>query len=256
MMQSLRPAPRTNHEAPDDARAPSEQSVILKQFAGAVAHELNNVLTATIGNLSLLQDTGFDDGDMATVLVAETMAAVRRGVDLSEKLEAFAERLRLEPAPFDMNRLVIGVVSGVRSALESAEVQLALPPVAPIAFVDGSKLTAALADLALNIARSFERGVDIFRLEIGMIGNSPEEKLSHHSGPRICARIRCTGAGLHPDFVKNAVRAPYAGASASRHAGWDLASIDGFIRQSSGHLAVGVCTENEINLALYLPAES
>ena len=71
-----------------------EKVEALVQLAATVAHELNNIFTAVSGNLSLLEDS-FDHQSPSKKVVGDVIQTARRGIELSEKLQAFAGRQKL-----------------------------------------------------------------------------------------------------------------------------------------------------------------
>ena len=80
-----------------------EKVEALVQLAATVAHELNNIFTAVSGNLSLLEDS-FDHQSHGKKVVGDVIQTARRGIELSEKLQAFAGRQKLNRTQFDLNR--------------------------------------------------------------------------------------------------------------------------------------------------------
>lgn len=252
-MQAFPGIRRPASAASGKADTATEEAPELKQLAGAVAHELNNVLTAVIGNLSLLEDGELVAGDSVSAIAAEALAAARRGVSLSERLEAFAGRMNLRPVQCDMNRLAMDVVPQLRETLKSTRVQLVLSPCGAIARVDGAMMKKAIMSLGAGITEVFQRAVDTLRLEIGSVERIDEHGSPLPSGLSVHTRLSCTGAGGRPDLIAAALRMPYAGARKSTGANWDLAAVAGFVRQSGGELVVSTCTEGRIDVDLYIP---
>ena len=100
----------------------------LVRLAGTVAHELNNIFTAVTGNLSLLESGA--QGANAGV-ISDVLRTANRGIELSQKLQAFAGRQKLNRTLFDLNQSVATVITGLkRSVLRNVDIDLALLPAA------------------------------------------------------------------------------------------------------------------------------
>src|SRR4051812_21215597 len=79
------------------------------QMAGGVAHDFNNILTAVIGNLSLVR-LPEDDANRPLLAAAEQAAA--RAADLTGKLLGYARRNQLVFAPAGGRRHLAGGAAG------------------------------------------------------------------------------------------------------------------------------------------------
>jgi len=77
----------------------TEKVDALVQLAGTVAHELNNIFTAVAGNMSLLE-ANLDKKDQNASLVSDIIRTTNRGIELSQKLQTFAGRQKLNLSHF------------------------------------------------------------------------------------------------------------------------------------------------------------
>src|SRR5215471_1713484 len=118
-------APRFRRQA---TMSDTEKEEALVQLAGSVAHELNNIFTAVAGNLSLLEATLDHDSQKAN-LVSDVIRTANRGIELSQKLQAFAGRQKLNRTHFDLNRSVADVTAQLkRTLLRNIDAELVLLP--------------------------------------------------------------------------------------------------------------------------------
>ena len=85
----------------------------LVHLAGTVAHELNNIFTAVTGNLSLLESGVALEGGNAGV-ISDVLRTANRGIELSQQLQAFAGRQKLNRTLFDLNHSVATVITGLK----------------------------------------------------------------------------------------------------------------------------------------------
>ena len=134
----------------------TEKEEALVQLAGSVAHELNNIFTAVAGNLSLLE-ASLDDDRQKVGLVNDVIRTANRGIELSQKLQAFAGRQKLNRTRFDMNQSVASVIAGLkRSILRSIDVELVLLPASCMVAADEQKFQHVVEELLKNASAAMD----------------------------------------------------------------------------------------------------
>src|SRR5258708_33841415 len=82
----------------------SEKLTAIGQLTGGVAHDFNNVLTAVLGNLELVERRLTDD-KLRRMVSSATRAALR-GAKLTEQLLAYARKQRLAPEAAALNQIL------------------------------------------------------------------------------------------------------------------------------------------------------
>ena len=128
----------------------TDKMTALVQLSGVVAHELNNIFTAVIGNLSLLDDQ-LEQGSEPAQVISEVVRTAQRGIALSAKLQTFAGRQPLKRRHIDVNRAVIDIVNGIRVRLPAGiEIVLIPMPHSGVSFVDDDKLRDTVDELIKN----------------------------------------------------------------------------------------------------------
>jgi signal transduction histidine kinase len=228
----------------------SDKVEALVHLAGSVAHELNNIFTAVTGNLSLLEDSFSRDNENAG-LVSDVMRTANRGIQLSQQLQAFAGRQRLQRARFDVNRSVAAIMAAMkRDALRHVDVQLGLHPASCIVAADEEKFQSVVEELARNAAAAMNhRGWMIvstgpFVLEAGQVGRLPP-------GAYIRLCVRDSGHGMSQEVVKRALDPLFSTRGGNR--GWGLARCAGFLRQSGGDILLSSVKGQGTAVEIYLP---
>jgi signal transduction histidine kinase len=225
----------------------------LAHLAGTVAHELNNIFTAVAGNLAMLEETVDDKGPNAE-LINDVVRTARRGMALSEKLQAFAGRQALQRAPVDLNETVIHAVAHLKvSFLHQVDVQLQLMRGRCMVVADQAKLARSFEDVARNAATAMDhRGTLTIASESVLLKAHELDMLP--AGLYAKLTVRDHGRGMTPAVAARAID-PFFTTKAGKSAdiGWGLSRVAGFLRQSGGTLvlssAIGLGTVVEI----YLP---
>ncbi|HVW72109.1 MAG TPA: ATP-binding protein [Rhizomicrobium sp.] len=228
----------------------TEKDEALVQLAGSVAHELNNIFTAVAGNLSLLEASLDEDSQKAS-LVSDVIRTANRGIELSQKLQAFAGRQKLNRTHFDVNQSVANVIAELkRSLLRSIDVELVLLPASCIVAADEEKFQHVLEELIRNAAVAMNhRGWIIITtnqltLQDGQIGRLP-------AGNYIRLSVRDSGGGMSPEVKRRALDPLFS--TRNGHQGWGLAKCAGFVRQSGGEIMLSSVQGQGTAAEVYFP---
>jgi signal transduction histidine kinase len=227
-----------------------EETDPLVHLAGTVAHELNNIFTAVTGNLSLLESGGVQEGSNAGV-ISDVLRTANRGIELSQKLQAFAGRQKLNRTLFDLNRVVATVITGLkRSVLRNVDIDLALWPTACVVAADEEKFQHVLEELASNAAAAMNhRGWITVRTERATLSAREVGKLPE--GPYVKLTLRDSGSGMSPDVMRRALDPLFS--TRPGHQGWGLARCAGFLRQCGGDIVLTSTKGQGTAAAVYLP---
>jgi signal transduction histidine kinase len=224
----------------------------LMQLAATMAHELNNIFTAVSGNLSLLEDS-FEHQSQNAKVVGDVIQTARRGIELSQTLQAFAGRQRLNRSQFDLNHVVASTFADLkRSILQQINVELGLTQSECIVATDEEKFTLVLEELARNAAAAMDnRG----RLVVATTSTVLKERQAGRLPPGNYVRlsVKDSGRGMMPDVAKRALDPLFS--TKSGHHGWGLARCAGFIRQSGGDILLTSLPGKGTIVDVFLPCD-
>jgi two-component system NtrC family sensor kinase len=198
----------------------SERFVAMGQMIGGFAHELNNPLTAILGNAELLQDLETSESTRKQIGVLRQEA--RRAAEIVQNLQYFAR----PPAPghsqVNLNELVQRTVQMQAYPLRKSNITVDfLPePSIPAIVADPSQLMQVFLNLLLNaeqaIRETREKGTIRVRLErkpdaVWIVfqddgpGISPEN-LAHIFDPFFTTKRPGRGTGLGLSICKTVLR--------------------------------------------------
>jgi signal transduction histidine kinase len=227
----------------------TEKEEALVQLAGSVAHELNNIFTAVAGNLSLLE-ASLEDRQKAS-LVGDVIRTANRGIELSQKLQAFAGRQKLNRTRFDMNQSVASAIAQLkRTTLCNIDVELVLLPASCIVAADEEKFQHVVEELVKNAATAMNhRGWIIITtnqltLQDNQLGRLP-------AGSYVRLSVRDSGGGMSPDVMRRALDPLFS--TRTGHQGWGLAKCAGFVRQCGGEITLSSIKGQGTAAEVYLP---
>lgn len=207
------------------------------RLAAAVAHDLNNALTAVMGHASLLEMELEGEAERMES-VREILRGAQRAGALTRRLLAFGRRQLLQPRltdPVTVVRRVEEVLS--RMLGPKVELELRLPEEQAALRVDEQKLESALLDVANNARDAMmpDGGRLLLELTYGLLPERRRSAAAVHSDRRWAVfSVVDTGPGI-PEEIRAHVFEPFFSTKA-RHegAGLGLAAVKGFVDQSGG----------------------
>ena len=235
-----------------DSMADIEKEEALVQLAGTVAHELNNIFTAVAGNLSLLEASLDEDRQKAS-LVNDVIRTANRGIELSQKLQAFAGRQKLNHTRFDLNQSVARAIAGLkRSLLRNIDVELVLLPASCVVAADEEKFQHVVEELVKNAAVAMNhRGWITITTNQLVLQDNQAGRLP--AGSYVRLSVRDSGGGMNPEVVRRALDPVFS--TRSGHQGWGLAKCAGFVRQCGGEIVLSSIEGQGTAAEIYFPRQ-
>ncbi len=241
----------------EDQLRQAQRVEAIGQMAGGVAHDFNNILTAVIGNLSLVRLP--DDDDLNRPLLAAVEQAAARAADLTRKLLGYARRNQLVFAPVEARGALDEVVSLLRHTVDprihlSVEVRPNCPPV----HADPTLLVQAILNLGLNARDAMPDGgaltftaepVDLHDAELCPAGWDDVRP-----GRYVRLAAADTGTGMTPEVQARLFEPFFTTKGIGKGTGLGLAMVYGIVKQHLGWIEVhsrpGVGTRIELNLPM------
>lgn len=226
----------------------------LGRFAGGVAHELNNVLTAIRGYTGLLLDA-LPEGDPRREDVLELQRAGERGAVLARQLHAYGRRdpdLRV----VDPNAVVARAEALVRPLVPpDVRVVLDLAPGAAPVRADPAELEQVVVALAVNARDALPGGGNVVIRTRTVEVPGPEAPAPPvPAGRWLVLSVTDDGAALDPDALASAFEPffPARGPGAAR--GLGLAAVEAMARGSGGAARVESAPGRGAAFQVWLPA--
>jgi PAS domain S-box-containing protein len=230
----------------------------LGRMAGAVAHEINNVLVVVMGSSSAAAEEWRQHPSGAEF--EEILAAARRGRDLTQRLLGFARATpaRLEPVSLlevarEVAALLRKLVRGVATVVEVVE-----GPGAADAVVrgDGAQLHQALLNLGINALDALgEQGGHVtFHVRQGA-DLPPEEEKGGETCARACAQVAVVddGPGFSRPAMEHVFEPFFTTKGAGKGTGLGLAMVFGVARDHHGVATVESQPGQGARVVLQLP---
>jgi signal transduction histidine kinase/CHASE3 domain sensor protein len=232
----------------------SQKLQVVGQLTGGVVHDFNNHLTAILGDLDAAH-AGTTDPEIAARIAAAARAAERSAV-LTRRLLAFGRRQPLETRPVDLGAVVAEMADLLRRTLgERIVLRTVEDSGLWTATADRAQLENAVLNLALNARDAMPDGGTItIEVANGMRG---EDVAAADPEPRpdayVMLAVSDTGTGMPPEVKARCFEPFFTTKAAGRGTGLGLSSVQAFMRQSNGRVAIDSEPERGTTVRLYLP---
>lgn len=226
----------TERRTMDQERLKNRQLASLAALSGGIAHDYNNLLTAIMGNISLVM-TYLDPGDHLHGLLDQAQQASLVARELTNRLITFSrggapvkEIVRLAP-------LIEGAVAFALSG-SSVTVDFSIPDDSWCIAADHAQMTQALHHLVINAREAMPQGgqiqVDVAHLE------APPAERARGGGDAVRIRIRDEGQGMPPEILER-IFDPYFSTKTKgdqKGQGLGLSIAESIVKRHGGRIGV------------------
>jgi two-component system, cell cycle sensor histidine kinase and response regulator CckA len=235
--------------------AEAQQMAVLGRFAGGVAHDFDNLLTAIQGYTSLmLRD--LQPGDPQREGLEEVRQSSERAAGLTRQILAFGRRHAAESGPVDVNRLIGNLVRLLPPLIgdDLALVTVLAPSIAMVR-ADPGHLEQVVMNLVVNARDAMPDGG---RLTIATANEhitdfdsraSPELPPGHY----VMLTVRDTGTGIDAATLPSIFEPFFTTKERGRGLGLGLATVYGIVKQCEGHIDVESTPGRGTTVRVYLP---
>lgn len=237
-----------------EAALRSRKAEALNALASGIVHDLNNLLTAIIGNATLARMAIEADDKMAGYLQGIDRAAQRTAARIGQ-LQAFTGKGVFRFTEVDLNQLVRDAVTHA-SLPPQVDLVCELACDAPRVVGDAALLAQVLAQLVRNAQEAFpEGGKGRITLSTGP-GRVEEEEARDWivpAAPGSCAFLEVAdeGTGMTPEVLERAFDPYFTTKFVDR--GLGLAAVVGIIRKHGGGLRVETEQGKGTRMRVFLP---
>lgn len=243
----LRDVTEKRRAAEELIRASKLESISL--LAGGIAHDFNNILTAIMGNLSILRIYGPKLGELIGPLKQAEQAAHRAG-ELTRQLAIFAKGGVSTRKPVDLRETIeetIGFVLHGSKVAAKLEVAKDLWPVK----VDEVQVRQAIQNVALNAVQAMADGGTL-EVCASNVDSHAARQLGLRPVKHVSITVRDTGPGIQPKDLPR-IFEPYF-TTKKTGSGLGLAVAYSIIRRHDGDIRVESTVGRGTTFYLYLPA--
>jgi PAS domain S-box-containing protein len=230
----------------------SQRTNAIRQIAGNVAQEFDNILTILLGSATLLEEELQADAKLQALAHGARVAA-ERGVGLGHRLLASARGDLLRPERIDVGRLLVDLQRVLVPTLPARVELVLLAESGCEVMVSRQQLEAALLSLVTNASEAMPDGGT---LEL-TARIAPVEQvfvaLGHRAGAYVEIGARDTGAGMSEQVAARAFE-PFFTTKAERGgAGLGLSIVQGFASEAGGFVTLESVPGHGTTVRLCIP---
>lgn len=226
------------------------------QLAGGVAHDFNNILTATLMHLGLLQENpNLSAGTKESL--KEVEKETMRATNLTRQLLLFGRRQSANVEELDLNERIGDLLKMLRRLLgENIGIATQFSSKGTWVKADAGMLEQVVMNLCIN-ARDAMPGGGILTLGTTLVDLESEPAGRHpeaRPGRFVCLSVTDTGCGMDQTVLGRIFEPFFTTKEVGKGTGLGLASVYGIVKQHEGWVEV----ESELGFGstfrVYLPA--
>jgi PAS domain S-box-containing protein len=219
------------------------------RLAGAVAHDINNLLTVAALQLDAYSRTPTRDH---LTMIREAISGASK---ITRELLAFGQRQPLQVEPLDMVALLRGLFGGVLGSIgEHIQVELDLPKTPCAVRGDQSALERVVVNLVANARDAMKRGGRL-RVSLDCSPPPPEDLRASTVVPASWVRLSVgdTGEGIDAKLLPHVFEPFVTSRSSGRGTGLGLASVYGIVKEHGGIVHIDTKEDVGTRVDVYLP---
>ena len=227
------------------------------RLAASLAHDFNNQLHALTGFAGFAsRDPHL--GPTARQDLMQIQKAVERMASLTRQLLAFARQQVLAAQTLDLNLVIADAYPMLQRLLGAdTDLQLAAARDPTWVRVDRSQLVQVLMNLVINAQDALSGGGQI-RVRTGSVAveaGQVRDRLGLPVAPGHYAElvVQDTGQGIAPEHLPHIFEPFYTTKQIGRGTGLGLATVEGIVSQSGGHIQVESALDRGTSIRVLLP---
>ena len=225
------------------------------RLAGGIAHDFNNVLTAILTNATFLLKREAEGDEATREQLNEIRESAHRAAALTRQLLAFSRQQVLRPRVVDPCQVLRGLEPMLRRLIpEPVELNFHYDDDVGSVRVDPGQLEQVVMNLVLNARDAMPNGGTL-TVETGSV-MLDDKYAAEYPGARIgrhaMVAVTDTGSGI-PEADMPRVFEPFFSTKGSAGTGLGLASSQGIVKQSGGHIVVYSELDQGSVFKVYLP---
>jgi len=228
------------------------------QLAGGVAHDFNNMLAATMMNLSLLQRNN-DLSPEIQEIIKELIQGAERAANLTRQLLMFSRRSVMEVKLLDLNELVTNLLKMLGRLIgEHIIVRFGRREGLPCFEGDSGMIEQAIMNLAINARDAMPKGgeinlgIEAIQVELPQVNSQPGVQ----SGQFLCLSVADNGCGMDEATCQRVFEPFFTTKGPGKGTGLGLATVHGIAAQHKGWVEVKSEVGKGTTFKVFLPASA
>jgi two-component system cell cycle sensor histidine kinase/response regulator CckA len=233
----------------------SQKTQAMGQLAGGIAHDFNNLLTAMIGFCDLLL-LRHSPGDQSFTDIMQIKQNANRAANLVRQLLAFSRQQTLQPRVIDVTES-LAELSVLLQRLIGVSISLKLYHGKDLGLVrvDHGQFEQVIINLVVNARDAIEESGEIL-IKTENITLSQGVVLEHDTippGSYVLIEVHDNGSGIAPENRDRIFDPFFSTKEIGSGTGLGLATVQGIVTQTGGHITVESEMHKGTKFGIYLP---
>ncbi len=229
-------------------------------LAGGLAHDFNNQLYAVSGFAHFIaRDMGLSPAARQDLLELQKVAD--RMASLTRQLLAFSRQQVLTPETLDLNAAIEDTWAMLQRLIGSnIRIELDLAPGPKWVLLDRSQLVQVLLNLTINARDAMPEGgrivVRTVTVEVSPGHVFDRLQVPVEAGAYASLAVTDTGTGIPPEHMSRIFEPFYTTKEVGVGTGLGLATVEGVVAQSRGHIQVESAVDRGTTITVLFPLTS
>ena len=234
----------------------SQKMEAIGQLAGGIAHDFNNMLAVVMSSLTLFKRRRARGEENIDHFIDSAMEGANRAAKLTHRLLAYSRQQPLNPQPVEPNRFIADMSELLGRALgEHIRIETVLAGGLWRTYVDSSQLENSILNLSINARDAMPQGG---KLTIETANAYLDENYSKFHpgiphGQYVLIAVSDEGAGMPEEVIAKAFDPFFTTKGVGQGTGLGLSQVQGFVRQSGGHIKIYSEVGHGTTVKIYLP---
>jgi PAS domain S-box-containing protein len=231
---------------------------LLGELAGGIAHDMNNVLGAVSGNLSLMQIQGNLPQESLN-RIAAIQQSVQRGNGILRQLLGFTRGSDGNLQDVDINLAIKEVLDLIHSMIKyDYQTEVSIAPDLPLIQADPNQLHQIFMNLCVNARDAMPEGgtLKILANQIAILPDAaPAYSSDAHPGDYVVVQVSDSGTGMSEE-TRSKIFAPFFTTKPpGKGTGLGLATVLRLVRRHNGFVRVDSTLGKGSCFSIYLPVK-
>lgn len=209
----------------DEQDKQSKRLDSLAIITGAVAHDINNMISVIVSSLGILRESKSLNLSEDAKVIDRALFSADKSISLIDRLLTFSRCKKLAPELVEINELLEGLYEVIGFATdEKVKIELALTDKPLYTYIDPGQLETSIINLCINSSNAIQ--------EKGFIKISTEV----NAADKLTIRVEDNGHGI-PKNIQGRIFEPFfTGRKKGEGHGLGLSMVYGFVKQSGGSI--------------------
>ncbi len=227
----------------------------LGQLAGGVAHDFNNILSATMMHLSLLLRLPELSPSMKSSL-KELETEAKRATGLTRQLLLFSRHQVMHICTSDLYELLANLLRMLQRLIgEHITLDFERGPAPLWIEADPGMIEQVIMNLCVNARDALPQGgrIAIGAYAVSLASTKPLGDTEDRSGDFVCLTVADNGCGMDPETLKRIFEPFFTTKPPDKGTGLGLATVYSIVKQHRGWINVHSAVGKGTNFRLFLP---